>query len=91
MSAAAAPAGPPGQLLDGKWALVTGAGRGIGRAIAEAFAQEKAKLILVARSTDQLQETAGGSHLSDLHVVSCLLTDMHLLVHWSALRTPWRL
>jgi len=48
------------KLLADKWVLITGAGRGIGQAIAEAFAEQGASLILVARSEDQLQETAKG-------------------------------
>jgi NAD(P)-dependent dehydrogenase (short-subunit alcohol dehydrogenase family) len=39
-------------------ALVTGAGRGFGRAIAERFAAAGARLALVARSSDQLDEVA---------------------------------
>ena len=44
--------------LTGRRALVTGASRGIGRAIAVAFAQSGAEVLAVARSEDGLQETA---------------------------------
>jgi NAD(P)-dependent dehydrogenase (short-subunit alcohol dehydrogenase family) len=44
--------------LEGKIALITGANRGIGRGIAEAFAAEGAALILTARDAALLNETA---------------------------------
>lgn len=45
--------------LAGKVAIVTGASKGIGRAIAGALAAEGMKLVLAARSSDLLQEVAG--------------------------------
>jgi NAD(P)-dependent dehydrogenase (short-subunit alcohol dehydrogenase family) len=44
--------------LDGRTALVTGAGSGTGRAIAIAFAQAGADVVLLARTRDALEETA---------------------------------
>ena len=63
--------------LSGKTAIVTGASRGIGKAIAIALGNEKMRLALLARSTDQLQEVvdhiraAGGEAIA----VPCDLRD----------------
>ncbi|MGZ3627391.1 MAG: SDR family NAD(P)-dependent oxidoreductase [Ktedonobacteraceae bacterium] len=43
--------------LENKIAVITGAGRGIGRAIALAYAREGADLLLAARSQEALEET----------------------------------
>jgi NAD(P)-dependent dehydrogenase (short-subunit alcohol dehydrogenase family) len=44
--------------LQGKTAVVTGAGRGLGRHVARGLARRGANLVLVARKLDQLRETA---------------------------------
>jgi 7-alpha-hydroxysteroid dehydrogenase len=44
--------------LDGKTAIVTGAGRGIGASIARTFADAGANIVLTARTQEQLDEVA---------------------------------
>jgi len=45
--------------LAGKVVIITGAGRGIGEAVAMAFARERAKLMLAARTRSELERVAG--------------------------------
>jgi len=45
--------------VDGKVAIVTGAGRGIGKAIALILAEAGADITVVARTKEQIEETAG--------------------------------
>jgi NAD(P)-dependent dehydrogenase (short-subunit alcohol dehydrogenase family) len=49
----------PSLRLDGRRALVTGAGRGIGLACAAALAQAGAHVVLAARTTSEIDEVAG--------------------------------
>lgn len=54
--------------LNNKTALITGASKGIGKAIAQSMAQEGCNLILTARSEDKLNELK--SHLQKQHNIS---------------------
>lgn len=48
------------QMLEGKVALITGASYGMGRTIAELFAEEGARVVLTARHVEQLNEVVEG-------------------------------
>lgn len=63
--------------LEGKVAVITGAGRGIGRGIAIGFAEQGARIVCAARSQDQLDQTvrlirSGGG---DAFALRCDVTD----------------
>jgi 3-oxoacyl-[acyl-carrier protein] reductase len=60
--------------LAGKVAIVTGASRGIGRAIAQTLAAEGVRLVLAARSRDQLDDLAASL------AVDCLVSAVDLRV-----------
>ncbi len=46
----------------GKTALITGASSGIGRELAQLFAKDGYNLVLIGRSTDQLNQLADAHH-----------------------------
>ena len=64
-------------MLSGKTAIVTGASRGIGKAIAIALGREKMRLALLARSTDQLQQVVEEIHAvgGEAVAIPCDLMD----------------
>ncbi len=58
------------RVLEGKVALITGAGRGIGKDIAVAFARQGANLVLVSRTGSELEASAGELRQSGREVLT---------------------
>jgi NAD(P)-dependent dehydrogenase (short-subunit alcohol dehydrogenase family) len=90
----------PSFRIDGKRALVTGAGRGIGLAAAAALAQAGAQVTLTARTASEIEEAAAAIgqaasaavlDVSDLGAVSAFFTDrepFHVLVNNAGTNRP---
>jgi NADP-dependent 3-hydroxy acid dehydrogenase YdfG len=64
--------------LEGKVAVITGASRGLGKAIATIFAQQGAKVILSARSTIDIEQVANNLRTQRLEASAfqCDVSDM---------------
>src|SRR6266404_4042251 len=65
--------------LQGKSAIITGASKGLGKAMALALAESGARLALIARNLDQLNETAAAARQLDAEaeVFQADVTDEH--------------
>ena len=63
--------------IQGRAVVVTGASRGLGRALAEVLAERGAKVVLVARGEQELAEVAQGirSRGGDAHAVAADIAD----------------
>lgn len=64
-------------ILEGRAAVVTGGGRGIGASVAELLVREGAKVVVSARSTDEIESVAenlGGAE-NQVWAISCDVTD----------------
>ena len=57
--------------IHGKTVLVTGAGRGIGKAIASAFAAEKNRVVITGRTAATLEQVAAEIRASGAEVLAC--------------------
>ncbi|HEV2494448.1 MAG TPA: 2,4-dienoyl-CoA reductase [Terriglobia bacterium] len=60
----------PGHSLDGRVAIITGGGTGIGRAIAHEYARLGAKLVLASRSPEHLEPTAAELRAKGTQVIA---------------------
>src|SRR5947209_20142185 len=67
-----------GRELHGQWAVVTGASKGIGQAIAERFVMGGANVIMVARAQEALDDavTMARKHAGDDQEVVGLVADV---------------
>ena len=75
--------------MEGRVALVTGAGRGIGRAVAHRLSREGLRVALVARHGDQLDETAAGCAGPALAVPADVTDPEQIEAAYAAVELAW--
>jgi len=81
----------PSLRLDGRRAVVTGAGRGIGLALAAALSEAGADVTLVARSTDEIEAAASAIRATGAKADSAALdvTDINAVREFFESRPPF--
>jgi NAD(P)-dependent dehydrogenase (short-subunit alcohol dehydrogenase family) len=77
------------QTLEGRIALVTGSGRGIGRAVAVGLAAVGAKVAVLARSADQVQQTAALAGRGVLAIPADVTDTGQVAAGLDAIRGRW--
>lgn len=84
---------PDESSLQGKRAIVTGAGSGIGRATALTLAAAGAEVALLGRTADELQEVlkkAGGEKAGHRIVVADVSSEQEMTAAYQALGSEWK-
>jgi NAD(P)-dependent dehydrogenase (short-subunit alcohol dehydrogenase family) len=75
--------------LGGKWALVTGASKGIGRAVAQVLAEEGCHLVLAARGAEALEDVAKTLRAQSNRAVHTHVCDLSRTPDQEALAAAW--
>ena len=77
------------RLLDGKVAIITGASYGMGRSMAELFAEEGASVVITARHQEKLDEVVDAIKAKGGKAVGVVLYSRHKEGIWDSFRHLW--